>query len=113
MASWRERYDEHLASEKWQRTRAKVIEREHGRCQGCGNRGDDMHHTTYANLGHEFLFELQLLCRRCHDRWHKKKPRDGMRGWNAEEPDTRDAATKEADRQATIKGAQACLDVLG
>ena len=29
-----------------------------------------VHHTTYANVGHEFLFELVALCPECHNRYH-------------------------------------------
>ena len=68
---WDERYYAHLESAQWKELRCKVIAREHGICQGCGVAdAREVHHATYQHLGDEFLFELLLLCGRCHERYH-------------------------------------------
>ena len=67
-------YESYLQSEQWRAIRDRVVTRAAGLCEGCGTaRGVDVHHTTYAHLGYEFLFELLLLCRECHRRWHATK----------------------------------------
>ena len=74
-AAWRAKYEAHLASEAWRRTCNKVRDRAHGICEGCGERRDavDVHHLTYENMGNEFMFELVLICRDCHDRLHGRR----------------------------------------
>lgn len=64
-------YLAHLRSPKWAATRALVLKRAGGMCEGCGiARADEVHHMTYENLGDEFLWELRAVCRPCHERWH-------------------------------------------
>ena len=113
-------YKAHLASAKWGRLRADVIERERGRCQGCGTGGaTDVHHASYAHFGDEFLFELQLLCRRCHDRWHRPPLTEGgAEGWPDPEPydeppDTRTPEQRAADLKQGAAALTAALDALG
>ena len=66
---WRVRYEEHLASPKWQELRQQVIARQGGQCK-CGAPGTDVHHLTYQRLGGEQLDDLELLCRQCHQQEH-------------------------------------------
>ncbi len=65
----------YLKTPKWASIRDKVVRRSNGTCEGCGdylnNRGH-VHHTTYDNLGDEFLFQLRYLCENCHSRLHKE-----------------------------------------
>ena len=68
-------YDEYLASPAWARRRQLVLNRAHGKCEGCGERPPvQVHHLTYAHVTHEFLFELVALCGECHDRLHEEAP---------------------------------------
>lgn len=70
---WKQRYDEYLETDEWKVRRELVILRSQGICEGCRrNRASQVHHTTYQNVGEEFLFELVAVCRDCHDRYHKK-----------------------------------------
>lgn len=70
-AEWQAAYHAHLRSGKWANTRQKVLERASGICEGCGEtRATQVHHLTYKNVGHEFLWELVAICRACHERRH-------------------------------------------
>lgn len=67
-----DRYKLHMASDKWRAVRKKVIARCNNLCEGCGDSPvNEVHHKTYDNLGHEFLFELLGLCKKCHERLHE------------------------------------------
>ena len=67
---WRE-YNEYLRTPQWRALRQRVIRRDGGRCQGCGEQeAVDVHHKTYAHVGAEFMFELESVCRDCHKRLH-------------------------------------------
>lgn len=69
---WREAYQRHLESEKWKSLRRRVWDRCGGVCEGCAERtAVELHHLTYARLGHELLTDLVALCEGCHDRAHR------------------------------------------
>jgi hypothetical protein len=64
-------YAEYLRSPEWRVLRGLVISRAR-RCEGCGVEPPyEVHHLTYAHIGHEFLFELVALCSACHRRVHE------------------------------------------
>lgn len=66
-----DRYERHLASPEWAAIRDRVLVRAGGLCEGCGlRRPVHVHHTTYERLGNEMLFDLQAVCRPCHERLH-------------------------------------------
>ena len=66
-------YDIYLKSPQWKYLRERVLKRENYMCQGCGFRkATEVHHTTYENVGDEFMFELLALCSACHNRIHKR-----------------------------------------
>lgn len=70
-AAWRASYESYMDSPDWQEKRRLVLRRDDRVCQGCGAaRATDVHHLTYAHLGHEFLWELVAICRCCHERLH-------------------------------------------
>jgi hypothetical protein len=65
-AFW-DRYEAHMRSPEWARTRALVLRRAGGKCEGCGIRlPAHIHHRTYEHLGHEMLFELAVVSVPCH-----------------------------------------------
>jgi hypothetical protein len=71
-ADWWARYNEYLTTEKWQRIRARVMERARDLCEGCRERpAQQVHHLTYKHVGDEFLFELVAVCEACHERIHR------------------------------------------
>ena len=66
-------YDEYLRSPEWKAKRQIVIKRENNICQGCMNHQiEEVHHSTYSNIGDELLFQLVGLCSNCHRKTHKK-----------------------------------------
>lgn len=71
-SEWRHRYESHLQSPEWQIIRRKVFDRSGGICEGCHERrAVQVHHLTYARLGHEMLFDLVAVCIQCHESIHK------------------------------------------
>lgn len=55
-------YRDYLQSAAWQRVR---------RCQDCGeHRQLEVHHLTYARIGHEEMSDLRVLCHGCHGERH-------------------------------------------
>jgi len=61
-------YRHTLSSARWKSRRLRRIEDTGGSCENCGIHSDrlELHHTTYARLGHEKDEDLILLCRKCH-----------------------------------------------
>lgn len=64
-------YQDYLKSPEWQAKRVAALRRAHGQCQVCNsNKNLDVHHRTYARLGHEDDADLTVLCRTCHEIYH-------------------------------------------
>ncbi len=67
----RAKYQAYRRTPEWQAKRSKVMRRSDGLCEGCLEApATVVHHTTYANIGDELLFQLVALCRPCHARAH-------------------------------------------
>lgn len=65
-------YREYLQSEHWLNMRRGALERAGWRCQVCNNKTRlDVHHRTYERRGHELPDDLTVLCRSCHETFHK------------------------------------------
>lgn len=72
-------YNRYIHSESWKDKKAEFkehlnrIRRYH--CHQCKTKEGpfDVHHTTYARLGHEDMEDLRLTCVRCHKAIHGKK----------------------------------------
>ncbi len=70
----RKKYNEYIKSPEWRALRAKVFRRCKGICEGCGeNAAVQVHHLTYARLGHEMLFDVVAVCLSCHEQLHPWK----------------------------------------
>lgn len=67
------RWDELYETERWQRTRERVYERDGGKCVICGAAGRDTHHLRYDRgfFNPDFLI---LVCRPCHKIWQGVPP---------------------------------------
>jgi len=67
-------YRNYLKSEHWQKFRKMVKENLEHKCMDCGVVSDqlDVHHLNYNNLWNESLNDVILVCRKCHERRHKK-----------------------------------------
>jgi 5-methylcytosine-specific restriction endonuclease McrA len=68
-AKWWADYNAYLRTEKWAKKRAAVLERDKRTCQACLTRpATQAHHTTYAHVFDEPLFELVAVCEPCHEK---------------------------------------------
>jgi HNH endonuclease len=65
-------YDEYLQTCEWYETRAAARVRAGERCQVCNRSGPlDVHHRTYERRGQEREDDLTVLCRECHELFHR------------------------------------------
>lgn len=53
-------------SPEWSRTRERILARDDGVCQSCGEPADEVHHLLYERLGREHDLDLMSLCVLCH-----------------------------------------------
>lgn len=64
-------YADYIKSPAWAQRRKAYFWRHPRRCAACGTgQHIDLHHHTYARLGHEHDNDLVPLCRRDHDLVH-------------------------------------------
>ena len=71
-SEWFAQHSIYLRSDRWSRTRQKVLERAEGLCEGCRDRAAaHVHHLSYAHWQRELLYELVALCEPCHDKAHE------------------------------------------
>lgn len=64
----------YMASKEWQAVRRRKFEQVGRACEKCQATGIvHVHHLTYANLFHEHLDDLQVLCESCHEEAHGRK----------------------------------------
>lgn len=55
------------STSRWRKIRERIINRDRGICQQCGNEGDSVDHIVPRNQGGtDDDFNLQLLCRQCN-----------------------------------------------
>lgn len=68
-------YEDYLKTDHWQHFRAEALKNAHHTCQLCGNQNLllDVHHRTYRNKGRETFLDVIVLCRECHEMFHKNK----------------------------------------
>jgi hypothetical protein len=65
-------YREYLQTCEWHEKRAAARARAGERCQVCNSDGPlDVHHRTYEPRGDEREEDLIVLCRSCHDLFHR------------------------------------------
>jgi len=68
------RYIDYLVSPEWLFRRQKLFKQRGKRCEACGTtRRVEIHHLTYAAIGHELDEHLVILCRDCHQKRHTGK----------------------------------------
>ena len=73
-SEWWQRYKEYLKTDKWQKKRLKVLERDKNLCQAClVNTATQVHHLTYQRVTDEPMFDLISICSPCHEKLHKKE----------------------------------------
>ena len=80
--------DPYYQSKEWKQLRKPVIQRDKGLCQQCKREGRTKPGNTVDHIvsrrqgGADSLNNLELLCRRCHDKKRGKEGHD--RGGNTE-----------------------------
>lgn len=61
-------YENYRRTYFWRERRAEVMKRADGWCEACRKApATEVHHTTYAHIFREPLFELRAVCGPCHD----------------------------------------------
>ena len=86
MDEWRQKYNEHLNSEKWRDLKRTIMKRRGHKCERCGSTSYlELHHKTYERLGHERASDLELLCPLCHEVADAERAqRSGAVAWQEE-----------------------------
>lgn len=65
-------YRKYLNTYHWKQLRDLKLSEVDNRCQICYNSIQlNVHHRTYERLGHEKLSDLTVLCKECHEIFHK------------------------------------------
>jgi len=62
-----------LETERWQRLRFHIWNRDQGKCVLCGAPGVDLHHLSYR-WGFFNSRMVSLVCRECHLAWRGRNP---------------------------------------
>lgn len=68
--AWDKWYQNYLASDKWRKTRLRILERDDHVCASCGGAATQVHHLTYDRVGQEHDDDLVSICRPCHEKEH-------------------------------------------
>jgi 5-methylcytosine-specific restriction endonuclease McrA len=66
-------YFKYINSPRWYYKRKEALEFHGKKCKLCGSTQNlDVHHLTYERFGKEFMADLMILCRPCHNEEHSK-----------------------------------------
>ena len=78
-------YAEYLASNHWVDVRRRFWASKLPKCRGgCGSGLRlELHHRTYKRLGAEYLMDLILVCRDCHQKIHAYERRSKVHMWRS------------------------------
>ena len=65
-------YEAYLQSTAWKLRRAGILRRAAGTCECCKHYApNEVHHVTYARIGHELDTDLMAVCSFCHALLHQ------------------------------------------
>ena len=68
-------YAQYLQTPEWKERRARHLESVGHRCQLCNASGElRIHHRNYERRGQELFQDVVVLCRNCHEHFHKGEP---------------------------------------
>lgn len=98
----KQRYREYLLSDHWTQFRLLILARRGRWCEDCGSTDRlDVHHLTYERVGAERESDVQVLCRSCHEKRHRKSPADlnGQNGRRVAESTAGIAGLRQADER--------------
>lgn len=67
-------YSDYLKSDHWKNIRHKKLKNVEFKCQICNAEKTELHvhHNTYERKGQEYLSDLLVLCKECHNQFHDK-----------------------------------------
>jgi 5-methylcytosine-specific restriction endonuclease McrA len=75
-SDWWSSYSRYLESPEWQVRRSRILARDGFVCRQCRfHAATQVHHLTYARVGHELDEDLISVCDACHDQFHSQKGR--------------------------------------
>ena len=74
-AEWRKKYKAHISSSMWRGIRMVIIKMRGNKCEHCNfpSISLELHHKTYERLGNELASDLELLCKKCHEKADQKR----------------------------------------
>ena len=67
---WWDWYNRYLECDAWRDLRQRVFARDGGKCRGCNEDAEQVHHLTYERVGYEILDDLVSICTACHEMIH-------------------------------------------
>lgn len=80
-------YYAYIRSDAWREVKQRYLEsrmeKNCFRCLAPYSPLHELHHRTYARLGCEYLTDLALVCRECHQAIHDKEKRAKISVWKA------------------------------
>ncbi len=72
--NYQNKYKEYRKSKKWEDLKNVALKTANNTCEICGKSAQVVHHRTYpANFKDDNLDNLQVLCKDCHYKIHKKQ----------------------------------------
>lgn len=75
--SKKQKYQEYLQSEEWDRLRRLAYKRANNLCELCGEKADAVHHIQYPkSLQGDELKNLLVVCASCHNKLHGIRPKN-------------------------------------
>lgn len=67
-------YSAYLKTPHWHELKSRKLKIAGFKCQLCNAKQSlEVHHRSYANLGNEPLEDLIVLCRNCHEVFHRER----------------------------------------
>ena len=67
------RYSKYLRSNKWRKTRTRILTRDKNKCRHCDSKESlEVHHITYKRIYREKPKDLITLCKSCHMKEHAR-----------------------------------------
>jgi 5-methylcytosine-specific restriction endonuclease McrA len=67
-------YHDYLKTPEWYRRRAVTLKIAEFKCMLCFSPDElTVHHRTYERLGQERMTDLLVLCRECHELFHRNR----------------------------------------
>jgi 5-methylcytosine-specific restriction endonuclease McrA len=67
-------YTQYINSIQWLAKRAQILKQRGNKCEECGTtQAIQVHHLHYRTFRHERPQDMKVLCKTCHELWHRMK----------------------------------------